>query len=49
VLEVLSAFEQSSTEGRHVMIETSCQRPEPVPLGHGEEVFEVILSSRRED
>jgi predicted dehydrogenase len=39
VLEVLSAFEQSSTEGRHVMIETSCQRPEALPLGHGEEVF----------
>jgi predicted dehydrogenase len=39
VLEVLCAFEQSSTEGRHVMIETSCERPEPLPLGKGEEVF----------
>ncbi|MBV8069001.1 MAG: Gfo/Idh/MocA family oxidoreductase [Acidobacteriaceae bacterium] len=39
VLEVLCAFERSSTEGRHVMIDTSCERPEPVPLGEGEEVF----------
>jgi predicted dehydrogenase len=39
VLEVLGAFERSSTEGRHVMIETSCERPEPLPLGSGEEVF----------
>jgi predicted dehydrogenase len=39
VLEVLCAFERSSTEGRHVMIETSCERPEPVPLGEGEDVF----------
>jgi hypothetical protein len=38
-LEVLGAFERSSTEGRHVMIETSCERPEPLPLGNGEEVF----------
>jgi predicted dehydrogenase len=39
VLEVLCAFERSSIEGRHVMIETSCERPEPVPLGNGEDVF----------
>jgi predicted dehydrogenase len=39
VLEVLDAFERSSTEGRHVMIETSCKRPEPLPLGKDEEVF----------
>jgi predicted dehydrogenase len=39
VLEVLDAFERSSVEGRHVMIETPCERPEPVPLGTGEEVF----------
>jgi predicted dehydrogenase len=37
VLEVLDAFERSSTEGRHVMIETSCERPEPLPLGKDEE------------
>jgi predicted dehydrogenase len=39
VLEVLCAFERSSTEGRHAMIGTSCERPELLPLGHGEEVF----------
>lgn len=39
VMEVLCALERSSTEGRHVMIETSCERPEPLPLGNGEEVF----------
>jgi predicted dehydrogenase len=39
VLEVLDAFERSSTEGRHVMIETSCERPERLPLGKEEEVF----------
>jgi len=39
VLEVLDAFERSSVEGRHVMIETSCERPESLPLGSGEEVF----------
>jgi predicted dehydrogenase len=39
VLAVLDAFERSSTEGRHVMMETSCERPEPLPLGKDEEVF----------
>ena len=39
VLEVLDAFERSSVEGRHVMIETPCERPEPLPLGIGDEVF----------
>jgi hypothetical protein len=39
VLEVLDALERSSIEGRHVMIETPCDRPEPLPLGDGEEVF----------
>jgi predicted dehydrogenase len=39
VLEVLDAFERSSVEGRHVMIETPCERPEPLPLGTGDEVF----------
>jgi predicted dehydrogenase len=39
VLEVLDALERSSIEGRHVMIETPCERPEPLPLGEGEEVF----------
>jgi predicted dehydrogenase len=39
VLEVLDAFERSSAEGRHVTIETPCERPEPLPLGGGDEVF----------
>ena len=39
VMEVLDAVERSSAEGRHVNIETPCNRPEPLPLGKGEEVF----------
>jgi predicted dehydrogenase len=39
VLEVLDAFERSSREGRHVVIETVCDRPEKLPLGTDEEVF----------
>jgi predicted dehydrogenase len=39
VLEVLDAFERSSLEGRHIVIETLCDRPEKLPLGSGEEVF----------
>ncbi|CAM2151086.1 Gfo/Idh/MocA family oxidoreductase [Pararobbsia alpina] len=39
VLEVLEAFERSSNEGRHIVIESQCERPAAVPLGEGEEVF----------
>jgi predicted dehydrogenase len=39
VLEVLDAVEQSSIEGRHIMIESPCERPEALPLGDGEEIF----------
>lgn len=39
VLEVLEALERSSVEGRHIMIETPCERPEPLPPGEGERVF----------
>ena len=39
VLEVLEALERSSTEGRHIDIVSPAQRPDPVPLGDGEEVF----------
>jgi predicted dehydrogenase len=39
VLEVLDAFERSSLEGRHIVIETQCERPEKLPPGSGEEVF----------
>jgi predicted dehydrogenase len=39
VLEVLDALERSSLEGRHVAIETLCDRPEKLPRGSDEEVF----------
>ncbi len=39
VLEVMDAFERSSIEGRHIMIETPAERPAPLPVGQGEEVF----------
>ena len=39
VLEVLEAFEASSRSGQFVTIQTTCQRPAPVPLGLDESVF----------
>jgi hypothetical protein len=39
VLEVMEAIDRSSAEGRHIIIESRCDRPEPLPLGHGEEVL----------
>jgi len=36
VLDVMHAFEQSSTEGRHVEIESRCERPAPLPPTQGE-------------
>ena len=39
VLEVMEALERSSVEGRRIRIATICERPAPVPLGAGEEVF----------
>ncbi len=39
VLEVLDAFERSSLEGRHIVIQTLCDRPEKLSFGSGEEVF----------
>jgi predicted dehydrogenase len=39
VLEVLDAFEQSSLDGRHIAIESRCDRPEKLPRGTDEEVF----------
>ena len=39
VLEVLDAFERSSLEGRHIVIETPCDRPDKLPPGSGEGVF----------
>ena len=39
VLEVMEALERSSVEGRRIRVATICERPAPVPLGAGEEVF----------
>lgn len=39
VLEVLDAFERSSSEARHITIESVCDRPAALPKGSGEEVF----------
>jgi hypothetical protein len=46
VLEVMEALERSSIEGRHIRIETICERPEPVPPGRDEEVFTATGSGR---
>ena len=39
VLEVLDAFGRSSTDGRHIAITSTAERPAPVPLGADEAVF----------
>ncbi|MFC0406890.1 Gfo/Idh/MocA family protein [Roseomonas elaeocarpi] len=39
VLEVLDALERSAAEGRHIHVESRCERPEALPTGTGEEVF----------
>ena len=38
VLEVMCALEKSSAEEKHIYLESSCERPAPLPLGllHGE-------------
>lgn len=33
VLDIMTAVEQSSAEGRHVLLESTCGRPAPLPLG----------------
>lgn len=33
VLEVMHAFENSSLSGKHVELESTCERPAPLPLG----------------
>jgi predicted dehydrogenase len=38
-MHVLEALERSSIEPRHLRIETTGERPEPLPPGEGEEVF----------
>ena len=39
VLEVMDAFGRSSSEERHLSIESKIGRPAPLPAGKGEEVF----------
>lgn len=39
VLEVMESLERSSDESRRIMIDSRCERPAPVPLGSGEDVF----------
>jgi predicted dehydrogenase len=46
VLEVMEALERSSVEGRHIRIETICERPDPVPPGRDKEVFTATGSGR---
>jgi predicted dehydrogenase len=33
VLEVMESFEKSSVTGKHIELESSCERPAPMPLG----------------
>jgi predicted dehydrogenase len=39
VLEVLEAFDLSSKTNRHIAIQSTCERPSPVPQGVDERVF----------
>jgi hypothetical protein len=36
VLDVMQAFEESSREGRHIELTSTCRRPAPLPLGDTE-------------
>lgn len=33
VLDIMHAFHDASTEGRHILLESTCTRPAPMPLG----------------
>jgi hypothetical protein len=33
VLDVMQAFDESSESGKHVPIESTCARPDPLPMG----------------
>lgn len=39
VLEIMEALQRSSDEGRHITLETTCERPAAVPLGPDETVL----------
>ena len=33
VLDIMHAFEEASTQGRHIVLESGCERPAPLPKG----------------
>ncbi|MCC6443975.1 MAG: gfo/Idh/MocA family oxidoreductase, partial [Armatimonadetes bacterium] len=33
VLDTMHAFHDASREGRHILLESSCPRPAPLPVG----------------
>lgn len=35
VLEIMSLFKESSDQGKHLAVESTCERPRPLPLGEG--------------
>lgn len=39
VLEILEALDTASKEGKRLKLTTTCERPDPVPLGEDESVF----------
>jgi hypothetical protein len=39
VLEIMESLELAASEGRRIFTETTCERPQPVPQGEGEDVF----------
>ena len=39
VLETMTAFQRSSDSGAHVTLETTCERPEPLPTATEEVLF----------
>jgi predicted dehydrogenase len=38
-LETMTAFQRSSDSGTHVTLETTCERPEPLPTANEEVLF----------
>ena len=42
VLELMEASVRASETGTHVRLETRCERPEPLPAGLADDVFEDV-------
>jgi len=42
VLEIMHAFETAYNNGVYVQLESTCQRPEPLPIGLPERVLEIL-------